>query len=234
MTCLLLHLAGPMQSWGTQSRFSYRDTDKEPSKSGVIGLLCAAMGRDRKQPLDDLTVLKMGVRVDREGVFSRDYHTAGGGKINGQDYGVIKASGGKGETVVSHRYYLSDAEFYVALEGDIDLLRKLHKALHEPVWPLYLGRKAFVPELPLCCGMKEGSIVEILRQIPWRIRHRKKEKPENLRLVLECGYGEGATRMDIPRSFDIFDRRYDPRYVKTDRCPIPEIRKEIEPCSSPD
>jgi CRISPR system Cascade subunit CasD len=192
------------------------------------------MGRDRKQSLDDLVEIKMGVRVDREGILSKDYHTAGGGKINGQDYGVIKASGGKGDTVVSHRYYLSDAEFYVALEGDIDLLKKLHKALHDPVWPIYLGRKAFVPELPVCCGIKEGSIEEILRKIPWRMRHRDKEKPEILRLVLECGYGEGATRMDIPRSFDIFDRHYDPRYVKTEWCPIPQNGKEVEPCTSPD
>ena len=47
MAVLLLRLAGQMQSWGTQSRFSNRDTDLEPSKSGVIGLLCAAMGIPR-------------------------------------------------------------------------------------------------------------------------------------------------------------------------------------------
>ena len=40
MSTLLLRLAGPMQSWGVQSRFSVRDTGLEPSKSGVIGLLC--------------------------------------------------------------------------------------------------------------------------------------------------------------------------------------------------
>ena len=54
MAVLLLRLAGPMQSWGTQSRFTHRDTDLEPSKSGVIGLLCAAMGK----PRDDLTAIK--------------------------------------------------------------------------------------------------------------------------------------------------------------------------------
>jgi CRISPR system Cascade subunit CasD len=39
MAVLLLRLAGPMQAWGTQSRFVNRDTELEPSKSGVIGLL---------------------------------------------------------------------------------------------------------------------------------------------------------------------------------------------------
>ena len=40
MSVLLMRLAGPMQSWGTRSRFSNRDTGLEPSRSGVIGLLC--------------------------------------------------------------------------------------------------------------------------------------------------------------------------------------------------
>ena len=60
---LLIRLAGPMQSWGTQGRFDVRDTEREPSKSGVVGLLCAALGRDRSEPLDDLASLRMGVRV---------------------------------------------------------------------------------------------------------------------------------------------------------------------------
>ena len=54
MPTLLMRLAGPMQSWGTGSRFDERDTQLEPSKSGVVGLLCAALGRDRAEPVDDL------------------------------------------------------------------------------------------------------------------------------------------------------------------------------------
>ena len=46
---LLLRLKAPMQSWGVSSRFSIRDTGKEPSKSGVIGLFCAALGISRDE-----------------------------------------------------------------------------------------------------------------------------------------------------------------------------------------
>ena len=67
ISVLLLRLAGPMQSWGTQSRFSHRDTGLEPSRSGVIGLLCAALGRPRDHSLDEFLPLKMAVRVDHEG-----------------------------------------------------------------------------------------------------------------------------------------------------------------------
>lgn len=77
MATLLLRLAGPMQAWGTTSRFDERDSGLEPSKSGVLGLVCAALGRDRSEPLDDLATLKMSVRVDREGLLMRDYQTLG-------------------------------------------------------------------------------------------------------------------------------------------------------------
>ena len=80
---LLFRVEGPMQSWGTQSRFSHRDTGHEPSKSGIIGLVCAALGKPREErpgdgfpTLRQLTALTMGVRVDREGRVERDYHTA--------------------------------------------------------------------------------------------------------------------------------------------------------------
>lgn len=75
MPTLLLRLTGPMQSWGTTSRFDQRDTGKEPSKSGVIGLLAAAFGIDRNEwsaDLQALTLLAMGVRHDRPVVLKHD------------------------------------------------------------------------------------------------------------------------------------------------------------------
>jgi CRISPR system Cascade subunit CasD len=238
MTCLLLRLAGPMQSWGTQSRFGVRDTGREPSKSGVIGLLCAAVGIDRSDDtaLAPLAALTMAVRVDHEGVFSRDFHTAGGGSLNGQDYGVIKASGAKGDTVLSERFYLADAEFLVALEGPEPLLRQLEAALVQPVWTLWLGRKSFTPTPPLCLEIMEGSAKEVLEKIPWHQRAREKAPPY-LRLVLECARGEGATRMDVPLSFVEGARRFASRHVRMDQLKdfkkVDETGKELQSCISP-
>ena len=79
MPTLLLRLAGPMQSWGTTSRFDQRDTGKEPSKSGVVGLLTAALGIDREvwnDELKSLAALTMAVRHDRPGVLKCDYQIA--------------------------------------------------------------------------------------------------------------------------------------------------------------
>jgi CRISPR-associated Cas5-like protein len=90
-----------MQSWGTTSRFDERDTQLEPSNSGVLGLICAALGRDRAEDVSDLAQLRMGVRLDREGVPMRDYQTAGGDRDEKKKT-LVTASGDKqSRTVVS-------------------------------------------------------------------------------------------------------------------------------------
>lgn len=159
---LIMRLTGPMQSWGVSSRFSIRETLTEPSKSGVIGLLCAALGWDRAsethviagQPrtLADLAALRFGVRVVREGVVRRDYHTAQNvlrakAKLRP---GRPTAEGDLQQTVLSERYYLSDAYFLVGFESEDErFLNALDNALGNPFWPLSLGRKAFIPSLPV-------------------------------------------------------------------------------------
>lgn len=200
-----------MQSWGTKSRFDERDTELEPSKSGVLGLLCAALGVDRSvwdtslqeglPTLAALAALKMGVRVDREGIMRRDYHTA-------QE--VIRADGkGIQGTAVSQRYFLADAVFLVGLEGlDKGLLERIQDALKTPEWLLSLGRKAFVPSKPvwLSDGVQVGELLEVLRGYPWLTT----TKP--VRLLVEGR--RGSLRMDQPlASFAV--RRFGARFVES-------------------
>lgn len=208
MATLLLRLAGPMQSWGTTSRFDERDTQLEPSKSGVLGLVCAALGRDRAEPIDDLAALRMGVRVEREGVPLRDYQTA---------TGVLIASSGKPDldrTVVSPRYYLADAVFLVGLEGDRDLLANIQQALMSPVWPLALGRKSCVPSLPvhLPDGLSEQPLQAMLATWPCLMTG---EAPQSPRRVLLEHSSEGSVRLDQPVA-PFAERRFGPRFVKSE------------------
>jgi len=217
MSVLLLRLSGPMQSWGVQSRFSVRETGLEPSKSGVVGLLCAALGRRRDEQVNDLAALTLGVRVDQEGKLACDFHTA---------MNVLKASGGIKNTEPSTRYYLSDARFLVALEGDdLDLLAQLHTALHDPHWSLFLGRKAFVPGEPI--WLKDGlypdqALRNTLQTYPWLGRD-SRNCPNQVRLVLEDPNGS-EIRPDQPVSFA--QRRFAPRRVRTEFIPAPPLREE--------
>jgi CRISPR system Cascade subunit CasD len=220
-----------MQSWGIQSRFYERDTCKEPTKSGIIGMICAALGRKRENDISDLTKMKIGIRVEREGVLSRDFHAVGCGKFNDKDYGIVKSSGksdskNKG-TIVSNRYYLSDAEFYVAISLEEDLLNEIHEAIHDPFYQIFLGKKSFVPEMPMCYGIKEGKIEDVLRNIKFRQR-KDEDVPESIRYVFECGIDEGMKRLDDPISFST--RKYLPRYIKYEYFPISNNEEEIIPC----
>jgi CRISPR system Cascade subunit CasD len=210
-----------MQSWGTQSRFTRRDTGLEPSKSGVVGLLCAALGRPRPEPLDDLAAMRMGVRVDREGRLEQDYHTAGGWHRRDESYGVARADGGlMTEAVLSHRQYLAGADFLVDLEGEPELLRALDRALARPVWQLFLGRKGFAPGLPvrlpdappLGPGLRDSSLRDALLAYPW-----PEDAAGSVRFVWDAEPGEGAdVRADVPLSFALGDRRYAARYTRTE------------------
>jgi hypothetical protein len=50
---------------------------------------------------------------------------------------------------ISYRYFLQDAVFVVGLSGNELLLENIVTALKNPVFPIGLGRRACVPELPI-------------------------------------------------------------------------------------
>jgi CRISPR system Cascade subunit CasD len=211
-----------MQSWGTTSRFDQRDTGKEPSKSGVIGLIAAALGIDREnwEDMEPLTRLAMGVRHDLPGVLKRDYQTAGCAK----DDIIIRADGSPSKDgVVSNRFYLADAAFLVGLEGnDRGLLEKVQKALHNPCWPLALGRKSYAPSEPVWIegGIQELPLREVLGQWPWLASARKEEEPPGRLLVsFESPDGAGILRMDQPLS-SFAERRFGARFVRSEWIPF--------------
>ncbi len=208
MPTLLLRCVAPLQSWGVQSRYSIRDTAREPSKSGVIGLLCAALGRPRSHDVSDLASLRMGVRVDREGVILREWQTA-------------KATE-SGNATISTRYYLNDAAFLVGLEGqDAALLQALHAALRNPRWTLFLGRKSCPPSLSpyVKGGLKEMGLEEALKSYPWLgASQTEYAKLAVLRLVLDDPQG-AEIRPDLPVSFAT--RTFRLRRVRTAFIPPP-------------
>lgn len=240
MSVLLLRLAGPMQSWGIQSRFSDRDTSLEPTKSGVIGLLFAALGVPRESnsvtvegvtvSLQGVASMPFGVRVDREGVLLEDFQTAGGSRSSdseeGSRYGVVKADGSPGKTVLSRRQYLADAVFTAGFVGDCNILTILHAALRHPVWPLCLGRKAFVPGDSV--WLADGLLRDVMdletafRVFPLNLA--ASMPPAPVRMVLETSDVTGEIRQDVPESFSVDNRSFAARRVTTRWLEPPGVR----------
>lgn len=222
---LALCFDAPMQSWGIRSRGIIRDTMPEPTKSGVVGVLAAALGIDRNDDasLAEVARIRLTVRVDREGVMERDYHVT---------QNVPTTQGGGHRTVVSQRYYLADALFLVVLEGNERLLTRVAEAVERPRWRLCFGRKAYVPARPLL-PRGQGPIArpaeEILAEHGWletspRIRaqiERQQQRP-HLRTVVECppGHSGSEIRHDQPLSFAEGGRRFAFRTVQIGQVPL--------------
>ncbi|KAB8169843.1 type I-E CRISPR-associated protein Cas5/CasD [Streptomyces sp. 3MP-14] len=224
MSVLLLRLAGPLQAWGSSSRFARRGTERAPTKSGVIGLLAAAQSRPRTADISDLVALRFGVRVDQPGTRVRDFHTA------------HHADSGKAMPV-SVRFYLSDAVFVAGVEGDRELLLSLQSALEEPGFLPFLGRRSCPPSRPIAMGPPvDAALEDALREAPWQAAQWYRDRlantarwdagsepREELDLWVDCPAGETPDHSvrDIPLSFDPRHRRYGPRGVRTELVPTP-------------
>ena len=144
-----------------------------------------------------LVQLRFGVRVEREGQLLVDYHTAN----REEDRKKGKAP------YVTYRHYLEDAVFLVGLESeDTALLQELAEALTHPVFPLYLGRRACPPTLPLCLGLREQGLVEALQAEPALCP----SGPKPTRIVADAAPQEpGAVpQRDVPLSYDPRHRQY--------------------------
>ncbi|MGJ4848967.1 type I-E CRISPR-associated protein Cas5/CasD [Bacillota bacterium Meth-B3] len=194
MSTLLMRLAAPMQSWGVDAKYDRRGTERAPTKSGVIGLAAAALGRHRHAGIEDLAALRFGVRIDREGVLLRDYHTAKSSK----------------SAYVTNRYYLCGAIFLAGLEGEEMLLLEIERALTSPRFPLFLGRRSCPPEGRISLGLREGSLGEALASEP----PLAEDGQSRMRIQMdgEAG-GDARFACDVPLSFDQRRREYGFRSV---------------------
>ena len=198
MSTILLRVKAPFQSWGYQDGTHLRDTNRYPTKSGIIGLCCAAIGRPREDipnfpPLASFSSLKMGVRVINFGSKMRDFCTVGSG-INKPTLDSVfgdKSSKKKDEAIVITKYYLVDADFLVALEGDIGLLERIRDGFLNPVFPLFFGRKNCPPACNILVDIFNSDLIDTLKNYVV-------EKSENI-FILESDVGILVN--DVPLSF---------------------------------
>ena len=224
---LLVRLEAPLQSWGARSRWDVRDTETEPTKSGIIGLLGCALGYPMHDPRLETELdagLRFGVRVENPGRILEDYQTitdflptAQGtyrhsGVRTGASLAKLRADpDATPATIISPRFYLEDAAFLVALEerhGNHGLLARCAEAIQRPVWPLYLGRKACAPTRPIFDSFADqyDSIEEALGENGHRWSWmgaaftERRTHPERLTVCVEVeGSGGGAVRQDAMR-----------------------------------
>jgi len=226
VTGFLIRLAGPLQSWGEHSGFSDRDTRRFPTRSGIIGILAAAEGTGRGQPLDRYDPLTLTIRVDRPGSLLRDFHTAGGGVPRERSIPTSEGKRreqGKG-IVVTRRWYLSDAVFTVAVEGPATLTGEITTALRAPHWQPYLGRRSCPPDQPLLLRSSlDDPVGELTGSVPLPGRRTADSDRITVELITEKPYNGAALAEvnDIPVAFGRYERSYRARAVYRSMAQVP-------------
>ncbi|MET9111940.1 type I-E CRISPR-associated protein Cas5/CasD [Streptomyces zhihengii] len=186
MTGFLLQVGGPLQAWGEHSSFTDRDTLSHPTRSGLLGMMAAALGITRHDAtlsggkagapasFDELSRLRFTVRHDRPGSRLRDFHTVGGGLPANRT--APTAKGGRrppgAGTIVTERHYVTDAVFTVAVTAPgapngSRLLGTCAHALEAPRWPLHLGRRSCPPGavLVVATGLVD-PVGELVHEVP--------------------------------------------------------------------
>jgi len=212
---LALRLEGPLQSWGFDSQYNRRNTGLMPTKSAVAGICCAALGYGRGSDqehdfLVSFTDVRMtAIAIPRKGSKKelpvrrlQDYHTV---------QNTRRASGGLNtDCVLTHRQYLSDASFGVVLEGEASLLKQIADALGNPVWGVWLGRKACIPTAPVCAGLHSDRIEALTALIG------DNALDEYTRQIEVNYFADGRDSLpDMPVSFATAQRTFSPRRVIT-------------------
>jgi len=172
---LILRLDGPMQAWGTHTFEDFRPSNAFPTRSGLLGLLGACFGLDRRdtEAMEQLaSSVEFTVRADKvvlrtkqgsndtkeetkamekKAVKLPDFHTVlAARKVNG--------SANK-NPVVSRREYLFDAAFTVAIGAKPNApvtLEAVAEALCRPCFTPVLGRRS----CPIARPLLEGPPIE--------------------------------------------------------------------------
>ena len=171
---LVFRLWAPMASWGDIAVGERRGSWSRPSRSGVLGLVAAALGIERSNAVAHTELeegLGFAVRVDDPGQPLRDFHTAEfpvraalkdvPSGVTRQDhvhamenFNRTAPKSARGNPILSERQYYVEMDALIALwsrDGKAlsRTLAEIGHALAEPVFTLYAGRKSCPPGLPL-------------------------------------------------------------------------------------
>ncbi len=227
MGTILLRLAAPIQAWGDESKYDIRGTRNEPTKSGVIGLLAAAMGcrRDSGKIIELADNFRIGIRTDQPGTVIRDFHTAKAPKYSKSGTLRYESDGSvimEKDPYITSRYYLCDACFLVGLESEnMELLHAVEEALKSPRFPIYLGRRSCPPSLPIFLGITEVDLETALHEYEWIAADWYKKKVKSIHACINTETLKGETawhiQMDQPVSFSPVHRKYTVRGLNKEK-----------------
>jgi len=217
---LFMRLRGPLQGWATTTEHRTKSTQEQPTKAGVLGICCSALGhqrgsREESEFLRKARTWKMttwcqiplkikGEKVRANSRLIEDYQTIG--PPNPKE-GLPGATTKVNMGTPRRKYCLADSDFVVGLEAPEDDLHEVETALKRPKWPLFLGRKHYVPSEPI--------LIEVLEEAPEELQHGTHTLTLKRAIkIQESGTSEGSKEVfDNPTTFLPSAKAYSGRFV---------------------
>ena len=192
MNGFILHLQGPMMSYADKGFGQLREEGEAPSRSAVIGMVAGAMGLERgsERLLELHNELRVHVAQISSGALLVDYHTVLTAGYKEMDPTRLRREGAKGNPTLTWRSYHCDTHFMAFVESsNQELLDECSRALHDPVYTAFLGRRSCPPSTPLQPKSVQGDALATVfdnaytrwvdsyrdpetKQIPWHIKKR--------------------------------------------------------------
>jgi CRISPR system Cascade subunit CasD len=151
---ITIRLKGPIASFNDMPKTQYRLTRQQPTKTAIVGLLAACLGRKRDEDLSDLMELDIAIHgPNPKHEVLEDYQTIRNAVTN---------NGDSGRNGITTRWYLQDVDFLINISGSSELVEACEKAIVNPWFPPYAGRKNCVLTEPLLLtslSLKRGQIL---------------------------------------------------------------------------
>jgi CRISPR system Cascade subunit CasD len=177
MDYLVFRLYGAMASWGEIAVGESRQSANYPSKSAITGLIAAALGLSREDPVQTAVAENFhhAVKLISSGLLLKDYHTAQAPDSVGKfKYRTRRDELTVGKerlgTILSSREYRTDSQAVIAIRITDNFpytLAQVQESLLEPKFHLYLGRKSCPLAAPLSAHiLRAVNFREALNQYP--------------------------------------------------------------------
>lgn len=163
MNGFILHLKGPMMSFGDTGFGQIRGAGGFPSRSVVLGIVAAARGfqRNDKRLLELHRKLRVHAAAIHSGAPGVDYHIVQPMEYEEETIHLHRRRREDVSSVITWREYLHDAHFMALVEGDdAGYVDECALKLRHPEFTTYLGRRSCPPSLPLLPEIANGEHVD--------------------------------------------------------------------------
>lgn len=208
---LIFGLGASLAAMGELAGHERRGSLIWPLRSAVLGLLGAALGIRRDGDFSALDALEVSVAIFDEGTPLRDYHTiesipSAAAKRPNSRPEALRSARGRTNTTITLRDYRAAVFYGIAVRGE--KLEAMCKALREPCFTLYLGRKSCPLSAPpgariVTADTPEAALAE-LTPPPWL---NERGRPVARILVEDAAQGEVVHDLPVDRALRHFAAR---------------------------